>query len=90
MVILLNEDLSVTYIQGCIAQTPELRQGSHQEGCLPSVRIVSLLLGLRYPKAYLEDGDRVVADHVRPREGLGEEKEHKKCHGKKDSPGGQC
>ena len=48
MVILLNDDLSVTYIQGRIVQPPELRRGSHQEGCLPSVRIVSLLLGLQY------------------------------------------
>ena len=41
-------------------------------------------------KPYLEDGDCVVADHVGPRKGLGKEKEHKKCHWKKDSPGRQC
>ena len=39
-----------------------------------------------YSNPYLEDGDRVVADHVGAGEGLGEEEEHKESHWKKDSP----
>ena len=41
-------------------------------------------------KPNLEDGDRVVADHVRPRERLGEEKENEKSHRKEDCPGEGC
>ena len=41
-------------------------------------------------KPNLEDGDRVVADHVRPRERLGEEKENEKSHWKEDCPGEGC
>ena len=71
----------MTCIRGRIVRQPGPMQGSHREGCLPSEQ--SLLLGFfyQYPNPHLEYGDCVVADHVRPREGLGEEKEHKKCHG---------
>ena len=87
---ILNKDLSVTCIRGRIVLPPGPMQGSHREGCLPSEQSLSLAFYINILKPYLEDGDCVVADHVGPRKGLGKEKEHKKCHWKKDSPGRQC